>query len=271
MLDLKNLSKSFDGGNFEVLKDINISIKKGKFVCVLGPSGCGKTILLYLVAGFIKPTKGKVLMENKEITKPDNSRMMVFQDYVLFPWKNVYENVLFALDNSKLDKDEKHKLVMRYLHLVGIDKFKDWYPYKLSGGMQQRVAFARALVTDPQVLLMDEPFSALDSQYRKFLRINLEKIWRKTKQTIVFVTHIVSDAIFLADEIYLLSIGPACIKKKYEINLPRPRNVLSKGFIELKNEIEGDLKEEFQKILKNPKVDESLSHILKLTGQRGIL
>ncbi len=271
MLDLIKVSKSFDENKFEVVKDITISIKNGKFVCLLGPSGCGKTILLYLIAGFLNPTKGDILMENKPIAKPSPSRMMVFQNYVLFPWKTVYENVLFSLDNSTMSKGEKHSLVIRYLDLIGIASFKDWYPYKLSGGMQQRIALARALVTNPQVLLMDEPFAALDSQYRKFLRTTLEKIWQKTKKTIIFVTHSVNEAVWLADEIHLLSACPATLKKTYQVNLPRPRNPLSNEFAKLSKEIEKDLSEEFEKVIKNPLMEESLHHILKLSGKRGVL
>ena len=272
MLDLIEVNKSFGENNdFEVLKDITFSIENGEFVCVLGPSGCGKTILLYLIAGFLKPTKGKILMENTPISKPDCNRMMIFQNYVLFPWKTVYENILFALDKSTMDKSEKDKLIMRYLDLVGLVSFKDWYPYKLSGGMQQRVALARALVTNPKVLLMDEPFAALDSQYRKFLRKNLEKIWRKTKKTIIFVTHSINESIYLADKIYLLSARPAIIKKAYKVNLPRPRDLLNRNFIKLSKKIEKDLSEEFEKVIKNPLMEESLSHILNLNDKRGVL
>lgn len=254
---------SFDEDSFDVLKNINFSVQDEKFVCILGPSGCGKTILLYLIAGFLKPTSGKILIENEPISKPDNSRVMVFQNYVLFPWKTVYENVLFPLQQLPLKKEQKHTTVMKYLDFIGIASFKDWYPYKLSGGMQQRVALARALVTNPKILLMDEPFAALDSQYRKFLRANLEKIWQKDKKTIVFVTHSVNEALFLADEIHLLSARPATIKKSYEVNLPRPRNSSNSDFIKLSQEIENDLQEEFEKVLQNPAMEKSLTYILK--------
>ncbi|MFA6392084.1 MAG: ABC transporter ATP-binding protein [Patescibacteria group bacterium] len=272
MLNLEKVNKSFGrDDDFEVIKDITLSANDGEFICILGPSGCGKTILLYLMAGFLKPTGGKILMNGEMISGPSCDRMMVFQGHVLFPWKTVYENIYYALDKSTFSKDEKDKLVMKYLDLMALASFKDWYPYKLSGGMQQRVALARALVTNPEVLLMDEPFSALDSQYRKFLRKNLEIIWRKTKKTIIFVTHSVHEAINLADKIYLLSARPATIKKVYTVNLPRPRDQSSKDFIQLNNEIEEDLTEEFEKIIKTPSMGESLSHILKLNGRRGIL
>lgn len=267
MLDLIEVNKSFGENNdFEVLKDITFSAKDGEFVCILGPTGCGKTILLYLIAGFLKPTEGQILIKNKPIYKPDCDRMMIFQNYVLFPWKTVYENILFALDKSVMNKKEKNTLVMRYLDMMGLVLFKDWYPYKLSGGMQQRVALARALVTSPKVLLMDEPFAALDSQYRKFLRKNLEAIWQKTKKTIIFVTHSTEEAVSLGDRIYLLSSRPAIIKKEYQVNLSRPRNALNPEFIKLREEIEKDFSVEFEKIIKDPSMEESLSSILNLSN-----
>lgn len=272
MLDLIEVNKSFGENNdFEVLKDITFSAKNGEFVCILGSTGCGKTILLYLIAGFLKPTKGQILIENKPISKPDCDRMMIFQNYVLFPWKTVYENILFALDKSAMGKSEKHTLVMRYLDMMGLVFFKDWYPYKLSGGMQQRVALARALVTNPKVLLMDEPFAALDSQYRKFLRKNLETIWRKTKKTIIFVTHSTEEAIYLGDKIYLLSARSAIIKKAYKVNFPRPRDSLNPNFIKLREGIEKDFSEEFEKLIKNPSMEKSLSRILNLSNKEEIL
>jgi len=272
MLNLIDVNKSFgENDDFEVLRDITISAKNGEFVCILGPSGCGKTILLYLIAGFLKPTKGKIFIDNTPISEPDCDRMMIFQNYVLFPWKTVYENILFALDKSAMNKSEKHKLVIQYLDMMGLVSFKDWYPYKLSGGMQQRVALARALVTNPKVLLMDEPFSALDSQYRKFLRKNLETIWRKTKKTIIFVTHSTEEAIYLGDKIYLLSTRPATIKKVYDVNFPRPRDSINPDFIKLRKEIEMDLSEDFEKLIKNPAMEESLSYILNQSSKEEIL
>jgi len=267
MLNLIEVNKSFGENNdFEVLRDITISAKNGEFICILGPSGCGKTILLYLIAGFLKPTAGKILMEDIPIFEPDCNRMILFQNYVLFLWKTAYKNILFALDKSTMNKSEKHIIVMRYLDMMGLASFKDWYPYKLSGGMQQRVALARALVTNPKILLMDEPLAALDSQHRKFLRKNLERIWQKTKKTIIFVTHSTNEAIYLADKIYLLSARPAIIKKTYKVGLPRPRDSLNPDFIKLSKEIEKDLSEEFEKVIKNPLMEESLSHILKLSN-----
>jgi len=273
VLNTKQLSHSFvvKGERFDILKDINITAKKGEFICILGPSGCGKTILLYLIAGFLEPTSGNIALDNKRITKPGQDRTMIFQDYVLFPWKTVYENIIYALDNSNVSMEEKDKLVRHYLRLIDLEYFKDWYPCKLSGGMQQRVAIARALIVNPEVLLMDEPFSALDAQYRRFLRNALEKVYLETKKTIVFVTHSINESIYLADKIYLLSARPATIKKVYNVNLPRPRTSDNPRFIKLSKEIENDLAKEFDKVINDPSMEESFVKILKLSGGRGIL
>ena len=254
MLELDNVAKSFPVNNqdFEILKDITFSVKKGEFACLLGPSGCGKTILLYLIAGFIDATSGDIIVDTKIVEKPHPDRMMVFQDYVLFPWKTVMQNVQFAFENNRaLTLKEKKEISERYLKLVGLSEFKDWYIHKLSGGMQQRVAIARALSVDPKILLMDEPLSALDSQYRKFLRREIEHIWLKTKKTIIFVTHSISEAIYLADKIYLLSPRPASIKKIYDLTkLIRPRLSNSDDFLNFKKEIEREMYIDF-KILSN--------------------
>jgi NitT/TauT family transport system ATP-binding protein len=273
MLKVNQLSHSFlvKEQSFDVLKDINIEAKEGEFICILGPSGCGKTILLYLIAGFLEPTKGKITLNNKEVNKPGPDRTLVFQDYVLFPWKTVYENIFYALDNSNLTKEEKDKLVMHYLKLTDLEYFKDWYPYKLSGGMQQRVAIARALIVNPEVLLMDEPFSALDAQYRKFLRSALEKVYLETKKTIIFVTHSITEAVHLADKIYLLSARPGTVKKVYDIKLKRPRNNNDPEFLKISKEIENNLAEEFEKVINDPSMEESFVKILKLSGNRGVL
>ncbi len=264
-LKLMNVNKTFvEAGNFEVLKNINLSAEEGEFICVLGPSGCGKSILLYLIAGFIKGTSGDILMNNKQIDSSGIDRMMVFQDYILFPWKTVYDNILFGLSKVKMSSGAKKDLVMKYLDLVGLTHFKNWHVHKLSGGMQQRIAIARALVVDPKVLLMDEPFSALDSQHRKFLRQKLVEIWQKTKKTIIFVTHSVSEAMFLADKIYFLSSRPATVKKVYQIKFTRPRDLTSTDFIALKKEIETEMAVEFKKTMKKQMRDKPSEEYLKI-------
>lgn len=265
LLNVINVNKTFiDEDNFEVLKNINLSAEEGEFICVLGPSGCGKTILLYLIAGFLEKTSGEILMDGQPVTKPSTDKMMVFQDYILFPWKTVYGNILFGLCQAKLTQQKKDELVMKYLDLVGLTAFKDWYTYKLSGGMKQRVALARALIVNPRILLMDEPFAALDSAYRKFLRKSLLEIWQKTKKTIIFVTHSTSEAIYFADKIYFLSSRPAVVKKVYRVNLPRPRDALSPGVIKLRQEIETVMAEEVEKHLIEPITKKSLEHLLKI-------
>ncbi|MFA6397485.1 MAG: ABC transporter ATP-binding protein [Candidatus Paceibacterota bacterium] len=264
ILELKGVSKTFEEDSFEVLKDLDFKVKDGEFVSIVGPSGAGKSILLFLIAGFLKQSKGTVLMNNKEIKGIDTSRIIMFQNYILFPWKTVYQNVLFALTKSKISKKEKEELVMKYLDLVGLTQFKDWYVHKLSGGMQQRVAIARSLILNPKILLMDEPFSALDTHQRAHLREVLIDVWEKTKQTIIFVTHHVDEAIQLADTIYLVTSRPATIKKIYNVDWPRPRSNGEKPplFLKLKKEIKDSLMEEFEKSCKNNVVEPSLENFI---------
>lgn len=251
MLELQNLNKVFEKeGNHEVIDDISMQAKDGEFVCILGPSGSGKTIFLYLIAGLLHPSSGKVLLDGKIVTKPTTDRMMVFQDYALFPWKTVYGNVMFGLEKSKLTPEQKKQVVLNHLRIVGLQDYKNWHIHKLSGGMKQRVAIARALVSDPKVLLMDEPFAALDSQYRKYMRQNLEKIWQDTKKTVIFVTHSVTEAIYLADTIHLFSSLPAKIKQTYHIDLPRPRDPRSEEFVKLTRVIEEEATKEFERTLR---------------------
>jgi NitT/TauT family transport system ATP-binding protein len=244
ILELQNLSKTFDN-NFEVVKDINLKVKKGEFICFIGPSGCGKTVLLYTIAGFLAPTSGKILANGTEVNSVGLDRIMVFQDHMLFPWKTVLGNVLFGLSNSNLDKNGKIALAEKYLDLVDLSKFRDWPIHKLSGGMKQRVAFARALVTDPEILLMDEPFSSLDSITRRLLRKSLIKIWQKTQKTILFVTHSINEAIYMADTVYVMSSRPTTIKKYCSIKLPRPRDMSNPRFTKLLRRVEDDVQIEF--------------------------
>ncbi|MFA6426942.1 MAG: ABC transporter ATP-binding protein [Candidatus Magasanikbacteria bacterium] len=244
-LELLGVKKSF-GGNFCALDSVDMKVRDGEFVCIVGPSGCGKTVLLYLIAGFLSPTAGDIFTYGKKVESISSERLMVFQDHMLFPWKTVLGNVLFGLSNSELSKEEKRKKALYYLEMVGLGEFKDWPIYKLSGGMKQRVAFARSLVVDPDILLMDEPFSALDSQTRRHLRNNLLEIWDRNHKTILFVTHSVHEALCLADTIYVVSSRPFVIKKKYELSLARPRQVDDPTFIRLMKEIEAEIDSEFK-------------------------
>lgn len=264
ILKLNNVSKNFIQKNtHKVLDGINITVNDGEFVCILGPSGCGKTVLLYLVAGFLNPTTGQIVFDGEIVDKPGADRILIFQDYSLFPWMSVYENVIFGLSKSNVSRQEKEKLADKYLETIGLTKFKDWYIHNLSGGMKQRVAIARALISNPKILLMDEPFAALDSQNRKYMRRSMESIWRKTKKTVLFVTHSVNEAIELADTIYLFSSLPAKIKRICKIDLPRPRNQHSLEFAKISETIEREIMEEFQKTYEqNPAGIPALEEIL---------
>ena len=265
ILKLENVCKSFAQRILhEVLQDVSMDVNNGEFVCLLGPSGCGKTVLLYLVAGFLKPTTGQIVFDGSPVTKPGTDRMMVFQDYVLFPWLTVRGNIMFGLEKSRLSPRDKEILADKYLDLVGLTKFRDWYVHTLSGGMKQRVAIARALISNPKILLMDEPFSALDSQNRKYMRQSLESIWLRTRKTVLFVTHSVNEAIYLADTIHLFSSSPARIKKTYRIDLPRPRDQHSSEFVQISRDIEAELIEEFRKTLeRESRGDVTLGGILE--------
>lgn len=247
MIELKHVTKTFDEGDrFEVIKDVSFTAHDGEFVCILGPSGCGKSILLSIVAGFLPPTSGTLTLRGQSITKPSTQCVMLFQQSMLFPWKTVLQNVFFGLCKTDLSDKEKWARAREQLRLVGLEAFADWYPHKLSGGMQQRVALARALVTDPDVLLMDEPFAALDSQYRHYLQNMIIDVWKRTKKTILFVTHSLPEALRLADTVYLFTARPAQIKSMYPIDMPRPRHPDSSTYRNIKDRIEEELRKEFE-------------------------
>jgi ABC-type nitrate/sulfonate/bicarbonate transport system, ATPase component len=225
-LVIKNLSKKFQNGDseFKALENINLTVKDGEFVTILGPSGCGKTTLLRIVAGLETYTDGMATLNGETISGPGPKRGMVFQEYSLFPWKTVLGNVMFGLLMQKIPKNEAEKKALTYLELVGLSEFKNSYPYELSGGMKQRVAIARALANEPEIILMDEPFGALDAQTRNNLQKELLRIWQEEKRTIIFVTHSVDEAVFLSDRIVILSKRPGIVKKEIEINISRPRD-----------------------------------------------
>lgn len=260
ILELSDVNKNFN--DFTAVKNVNLKINEGEFVCVIGPSGCGKTVLLYLIAGFLKPTSGNIEMNGQPVNSIETNRLMVFQDHMLFPWKTVHGNVMFGLSNSTLNNQEKEKLVTYYLDMVGLAQFKNWPIYKLSGGMKQRVAFARSLVVNPSILLMDEPFSALDSQNRKILRKNLIEIWQKTKKTVIFVTHSINEAIHLADTIYTVSARPLTIKNVYPVKTLRPRDMGEPELRILLKNIEDDIEEEFNKTISLPSTELNLNRNL---------
>ncbi len=226
MLSIKNLNKTYhteEGDEVVALSDINLDVADKEFVCFIGPSGCGKTTLLRITAGLEKPDSGTLTVNNEPITGPGPDRGMVFQEYSLFPWRTVLKNITFSLELKKIPKSEREKIARDFLELVGLSKFADSYPHELSGGMKQRVAIARALVNDPDVLLMDEPFGAVDAQTRNRLQHELLNIWEKKKKTVLFITHSVDEAVFLADKVVVFTARPGRIKEVFSIDLPRPR------------------------------------------------
>ncbi len=225
-LVLRNVSKSYinnDGSSIKALSDIDLEINDGEFVCLVGPSGCGKTTLLHIIAGLDKADEGEILLDNKPINDTGPDRIMIFQEGALFPWLTVRENVEFGLKIAGVEKSKRVELSMHYLQLMQLDRFANHYVHQLSGGMKQRVAIARSLVMDPEVLLMDEPFAALDAQTRDLLLVELQLLWQKTKKTIIFVTHNIAESVCLADRVIVFTYRPARIKKEVRIDYRRPR------------------------------------------------
>ena len=213
------------GERLLALQGINLEVRAGEFLCIVGPSGCGKSTLLHLIAGLQVPTSGQILVDGIPIQGPGTDRIMIFQDHGLFPWLTVGQNVEFGMKMKGLPKAERREKTQHYLHLVHLGKFENSYIHQLSGGMRQRVAIARALATEPDVLLMDEPFAALDAQTRDLLHDELERIWRNTGRTIIFVTHNVREAVRLGDRVVLLTFRPGRVKSEFPVNLPRPRSL----------------------------------------------
>jgi NitT/TauT family transport system ATP-binding protein len=250
-LKLSDITKQYVQNNVEntVLSSINVDIEEGEFVSVLGPSGCGKSTLLSMVAGLLKPTRGEIRLHNSVITKPGKDRGMVFQQAALFPWMTVEENVLFAIRDMK-NKEERLKRAHHYLKMVQLGSNLTQYPHELSGGMQQRVSIARALAMDPTVLLMDEPFGALDEQTRLRLQQELETIWLQTKKTVLFVTHSIHESIKLSDRILVMGTRPGTIIADIKVGLPRPRMRTSEAVAELELEISRMLEKEIDKVVK---------------------
>ncbi|MBQ7927896.1 MAG: ABC transporter ATP-binding protein [Methanobrevibacter sp.] len=240
-IEVKNINKSFESkktDKLSVLEDINLTINDGELVCLLGPSGCGKTTLLRLIAGLDHPTSGEIVANGEVVKKPSGDRAVIFQQYSLFPWLTVLQNVTFGLEMTKKgSKEENVKAAERYLQSVGLIDFKDSYPHELSGGMKQRVAIIRSLLNHSPILLMDEPFSALDMQNRHKLQEQLIGVWKRFENTIVFVTHDVDEAVYLADKIVILDKNPGRIAKIVDVDIERPRKRESKEFIALQESI----------------------------------
>lgn len=245
-LEIKNLRKIFRTDDNEVvaIEDFTMDINKGELVSLLGPSGCGKTTVLRMVAGLQDPTSGKILLNDKEVHGPGSDRGMVFQEFALFPWRSVRRNVEFGLEIGGMSKEERRKKVDRYLDVVGLERFADSRIHELSGGMKQRVGIARAMVNNPEVLLMDEPFGALDAQTRNIMQVELLKILGKTSKTILFVTHSVDEALYLSDRIVILTKRPGKIKEIIEVPWPRPRDRAAPEFAAMRKYILKELENE---------------------------
>jgi NitT/TauT family transport system ATP-binding protein len=232
IIDIKGVSKVFklQDQTIQALSDANVTIRKGEFVCLIGASGCGKSTLLRIMAGFERPSSGAALMWGKPIEEPEPSRGMVFQDYALFPWLSVRDNIGFGPVARGLSAGEVKTTVDKFIELVGLQKFATAYPHQLSGGMKQRVAIARVLANDAELVLMDEPFGALDAMTRERLQDELLEIWQRTGLTVAFVTHSVEEAIFLAGRVVVMTPGPGRIESDNALDLPRPRDVSSPEF-----------------------------------------
>jgi NitT/TauT family transport system ATP-binding protein len=243
ILDLRNVGKVYELNDqrIEALRDANLVVEKGEFVCLIGASGCGKSTLLRIVAGFEPPSAGEALMWDKAIAGPAPDRGMVFQDYGLFPWLSVRQNIGFGPASRGLPKPELRTLVDRFVNMVGLTRFADAYPHQLSGGMKQRVAIARVLANDAEMVLMDEPFGALDAMTRERLQDELLDIWQRTKLTVLFVTHSIEEAIFLADRVVVMEPGPGRIASEHRIELPRPRDVSSPEFNAVRRDLSARL------------------------------
>jgi NitT/TauT family transport system ATP-binding protein len=226
ILEVKQLSKSFatEQGEIEALRDINFKVHRREFVCVIGPSGCGKSTLIRILAGLETHSAGEVLLDDKPVTGPGRDRGMVFQNYSLFPWLSVKRNVMFGPEMSGHSRGAAEQHALQWLDLVGLAKFADVYPHQLSGGMRQRVAIARALVNEPRILLMDEPFGALDAQTRSKMQTHLLDIWKNLDITVLFITHDLDEAIYLADRILVLKAHPGELQEVIEVPVPRPRS-----------------------------------------------
>ena len=244
-IEIRDVTLVYDtpGGKVPGVKDVSFNIDASEFVCIVGPSGCGKSTLLNMIAGFLAPASGEIRIGGKTVTGHGLDRGVVFQDFAqLFPWRTALGNVSFGLEMKGVAKAERETIAREQLRLVKLEKFTNAFPHHLSGGMQQRVAIARSLAYNPQVLLMDEPFAALDAMTRDDMQQLLTDVWQKTKKTIVYITHNVSEAVFLGDKVIVLNAHPGTIKAELTLDLPRPRDPLSESFVATQREIMGHLR-----------------------------
>jgi NitT/TauT family transport system ATP-binding protein len=233
-LEARGLSKSFRKGDVrvEALRDVDLRIGEGEFVSIVGASGCGKTTLLRLLDGLLEPTAGTILIDGRVVDRPGSDRGFVFQQDRLLPWRTVEDNAGLGPELQSAPIGAGRQLARQFLKLVGLEGFDRYYPHELSGGMRQRVNLARALTVGPEVLLMDEPFAALDAQTREIMQAELMRIWRETAKTVVFVTHQIDEAVYLSDRVLVLTVRPGRLKEEVVIDLPRPRELAVKRTIE---------------------------------------
>ena len=237
---IDNVTLEYDtpAGKVTGVKDVSFDIGASEFVCIVGPSGCGKSTLLNFIAGFLAPAAGEIRIDGKTVTGHGMDRGVVFQDFAqLFPWRTALGNVSFGLEMKGIAKAERDRIAREQLRLVKLEKFVDSFPHHLSGGMQQRVAIARALAYNPSVLLMDEPFAALDAMTRDDMQLLLADVWRATRKTVIYVTHNVAEAIYLADRVIVMSAHPGTVQADIRIDLPRPRDPLSVEFVECQKQL----------------------------------
>jgi NitT/TauT family transport system ATP-binding protein len=250
-ISIRKLTKVFDGTDASLvvaLDDVSCEIPAGGFLCIIGPSGCGKSTLLHAIAGFVQGSSGSAFQNDQKITGPGPDRIVMFQEYGLFPWLTVAENVEFGLRAKGIAAVERKQTVQRYLQLVKLEGFEQRYPHELSGGMKQRVSIARALAPDPAVILMDEPFAALDSLTRDIMQEEILRIWEKTGKTFVLITHNIEEAVFLGDRVIVMTARPGRIKAEIDVDIPRPRDPSVRThhprFLEIKEELSRLLRNE---------------------------
>ncbi|MEN3386462.1 MAG: sulfonate transport system ATP-binding protein [Hyphomicrobiales bacterium] len=244
---IDGVSMTFDNG-VTALSQVNLELAENSFTCLLGPSGCGKSTLLGMIAGFVQPTAGRVLVEGAQVSGASADRGVVFQEYALFPWRTAIGNVEFGPLMRRLPRAQRRSIALNYLALVGLAGHESKYPSELSGGMKQRVAIARAFANSPSVLLMDEPFGALDAQTREILQEEMLRIWQHERKTVVFVTHSISESLFLADRIVVMATKPGTIKAVIDVDLPHPRERTEASFIALERKIKHLVREEVDKL-----------------------
>ncbi len=242
----ENVRKIFREEDKDVLaiEDLTLKVDRKEFLVIVGPTGCGKSTLLNLIAGFEKPTGGKIKIDESKVKGSGPDRGFVFQDFALYPWRTVLKNITFGLEVQDVPEEKTRERAMEYIKMVGLEGFEESYPHTLSGGMKQRVGLARALAYEPEILLMDEPFGSLDAQTKKMMQRELIKIWQETEKTVVFVTHSVIEATYLADRIVVMTARPGRIKGTVNVDLPRPRDYTGDKFLKIREKVLDLLREE---------------------------